>query len=261
MPWCRRDFFRNKTLARCLEGRKRRRIFPSPPWCGCKAGPPELCWTIRPSRRWCHSLAEVNSDKQTRGLQANVVVDRDAAARLGISPAAIDNTLYDAFGQRQVSTIYEAYNQHHVILEVDPEFLKDPSSLQKIYVASSTGQQVPLASVAKFTPGNAYLSVNHQGQYPAVTLSFNLAPGVSLGEATVLVQKATDGLRMPMSVSASFQGTAQVFQGLLLGFVALLVAALIVVYVVLGMLYESLIHPITILSTLPSAGSGGVLAR
>jgi HAE1 family hydrophobic/amphiphilic exporter-1 len=219
-------------------------------------------WTmaLTDKLRTIPQLKDVNSDQQTRGLQANVVVDRDAAARLGISPAAIDNTLYDAFGQRQVSTIYEAYNQHHVILEVDPEFLKDPASLQKIYVASSTGQQVPLASVAKFASGNAYLSVNHQGQYPAVTLSFNLAPGVSLGEATVLVGKATEELRMPASVQGSFQGTAQVFQASLSSTPVLLLAALIAVYVVLGMLYESLIHPITILSTLPSAGVGALLA-
>jgi len=205
-------------------------------------------------------LRDVNSDQQTHGLQANVVIDRDAASRLGVSPAVIDNTLYDAFGQRQVSTIYKRYNQHHIILEVDPKFQLDPASLQKLYVASTNGQQVPLASVAKFQPSNAFLSVNHQGQFPAVTLSFNLAPGVALGQATEIVKKATEELRMPASVQGSFQGTAQVFQASLSTIPILAAAALITVYVVLGMLYESLIHPITILSTLPSAGVGALLA-
>ncbi|MHB8519742.1 MAG: efflux RND transporter permease subunit [Limisphaerales bacterium] len=205
-------------------------------------------------------LKDVSSDQQTGGLQANVVVDRDAASRVGVSPAVIDNTLYDAFGQRQVSTIYKRYNQHHVILEVDPKFQLDPASLQKIYVRSTNGYQVPLASIAKFQPGNAYLSVNHQGQFPAVTLSFNLAPGVALGEATEIVKRVTDELRMPASVQGSFQGTARVFQSSLSSTPLLLAAALIAVYVVLGMLYESLIHPLTILSTLPSAGVGALLA-
>ena len=205
-------------------------------------------------------LADVSSDLQTRGLQANVVIDRDAAARLGVSPQLIDNTLYDAFGQRQVSTIYEQYNQHHVILEVSPEYQPDPSSLSKIYVESNSGQQVPLASVAKFTTSNTSLSVNHQSQFPAVTISFNLPPGVSLGRATELIQSASQELRMPSSVQGSFQGTAQVFQASLATMPLLVVAALIAVYVVLGMLYESLIHPLTILSTLPSAGVGALVA-
>jgi hydrophobe/amphiphile efflux-1 (HAE1) family protein len=205
-------------------------------------------------------LQDVNSDQQTRGLQASVVIDRDAAARLGVSPRDIDNTLYDAFGQRQVSTIYKRYNQHHVILELDPKFLRDPSSLQKIYVKSSTGQQIPLASVAKFKPANANLSVNHQGQFPAVTISFNLAPGVALGQATEIIQKAAEELKMPARVQGSFQGTAQVFKASLINLPLLIAAALVAVYVVLGMLYESLIHPLTILSTLPSAGVGALLA-
>ncbi|MDB6067779.1 MAG: Acriflavin resistance protein [Pedosphaera sp.] len=205
-------------------------------------------------------LKDVSSDQQTRGLQSTVVVDRDKAARLGISPVAIDNTLYDAFGQRQVSTIYEQYNQHHVILEVDPAFQLAPDSLDKIYVKSTTGQSVPLASMARFVPSNTYLSVNHQGQFPAVTISFNLAPGVSLGEATQLIQKTTDELRVPTTVQGSFQGTAQVFQASLSTMPLLFGAALVAVYIVLGMLYESLIHPITILSTLPSAGVGAILA-
>ena len=210
--------------------------------------------------RLSEQLRDVTSDQQTRGLQASVVIDRDAAARLGVSPRDIDNTLYDAFGQRQVSTIYKRYNQHHVILELDPKFLRDPSSLQKIYVKSSTGQQIPLASVAKFKPANANLSVNHQGQFPAVTISFNLAPKVSLGEATEVIQQAAEELKMPARVQGSFQGTAQVFKSSLVNLPLLIAAALVAVYVVLGMLYESLIHPLTILSSLPSAGVGALLA-
>jgi multidrug efflux pump subunit AcrB len=205
-------------------------------------------------------LQDVNSNQQTRGLQANVVVDRDAAARLGVSPTVIDNTLYDAFGQRQVSTLYKRYNQHHVILEAEPGFLLEPSSLQKIYVKSTTGKQVPLSAVAKFETSNANLEVDHQGQYPAVTLSFNLKPGVSLGLGTEIVNAVVQELRMPATVQGSFQGTAQVFQSSLSNMPILLAAALLTVYIVLGILYESLIHPITILSTLPSAGVGALLA-
>ena len=205
-------------------------------------------------------LRDVNSDQQTRGLQANVVIDREQAARLGVSPVAIDNTLYDAFGQRQVSVVYQRYNQHHVILEVDPKFREDPDYLRKLYVKSSAGAAVPLSAVARFKSGASALSVNHQGQFPAITLSFNLAPGVSLGEATDVIQKAKDEMRMPARVQGSFQGTAQVFQSSLSSMPVLLAAALVTVYVVLGMLYESLIHPITILSTLPSAGVGALLA-
>ncbi len=205
-------------------------------------------------------LKDVSSDQQTGGLQASVVIDRAAAARLGVSPMAIDNTLYDAFGQRQVSTIYQRYNQHHVILELDPAFQMDPSALKLIHVKSSTGQQIPLASVAQFRPVNANLSVNHQGQFPAVTISFNLAPGVALGVATDIIQKAAEELKMPARIQGSFQGTAQVFQASLANMPLLIAAALVAVYIVLGMLYESLIHPITILSTLPSAGVGALLA-
>ncbi|HXU74919.1 MAG TPA: efflux RND transporter permease subunit [Methylomirabilota bacterium] len=205
-------------------------------------------------------LRDVNSNQQTRGLQANVVVDRDAASRLGVSPASIDNTLYDAFGQRQVSTLYKRYNQHHVILEAEPGFLLEPSSLDKIYVKSTTGRQVPLSAVARFEPSNANLEVDHQGQFPAVTVSFNLAPNVSLGQATEIIQQAAQEMRMPATVQGSFQGTAQVFQASLSNMPLLLAAALLAVYIVLGMLYESLIHPITILSTLPSAGVGALLA-
>ncbi len=205
-------------------------------------------------------LRDVSSDQQTRGLQTMVVVDRDAAARLGVSPIAIDNTLYDAFGQRQVSTMYKQYNQFHVILEVEPKYLLDPSSLNQIYVRSTNGFQVPLAAVAKFKPSNTFLSVNHQGQFPAVTISFNLAPRVSLGQATEVVERAVAELRMPSSVLGSFQGTAQVFRASMANMPLLIAAAILAVYVVLGMLYESLIHPLTIISTLPSAGVGALLA-
>jgi hydrophobe/amphiphile efflux-1 (HAE1) family protein len=205
-------------------------------------------------------LRDVSSDQQTRGLQTMVVVDRDAAARLGVTPIAIDNTLYDAFGQRQVSTMYRQYNQFHVILEVEPKYLLDPSALNQIYVRSTNGFQVPLAAVAKFKPSNTFLSVNHQGQFPAVTLSFNLAPGVALGEATEVVERAVEELKMPSSVLGSFQGTAQVFRASMSNMPLLIAAAILAVYVVLGMLYESLIHPLTILSTLPSAGVGALLA-
>ncbi|MDD5350098.1 MAG: efflux RND transporter permease subunit, partial [Chthoniobacteraceae bacterium] len=205
-------------------------------------------------------LKDVTSDQLTSGLQANVEIDRDAAARLGISPADIDNTLYDAFGQRQVSTLYERYNQFHVIMEADPKEQMDPSALKRIYVKSKSGQQVPLSTLAKFTFSNSYLSVNHQGQFPAVTLSFNLAPGVALGEATALVEKATEELRMPSRVQGRFQGTAQVFKQSLTNMPLLFFASLVTVYIVLGMLYESLVHPITILLSLPSAGVGALLA-
>ena len=205
-------------------------------------------------------LRDVSSDQQTGGLQSNVVVDRDAAARLGVSPAAIDSTLYDCFGQRQVSTLYKRYNQHYVVLEAEPEFLKAPNALQQIYVKSNSGRLVPLSAIARFETGNAYLSVNHQGQFPAVTLSFNLGPGVSLGQATESVQRTVDRLHIPSTIQGSFQGTAQVFQASLASTRILVLAALLAVYLVLGMLYESLIHPFTILSTLPSAGLGALLA-
>ena len=205
-------------------------------------------------------LKDVSSDQQTRGLQASVVVDRDAAARLGVSPQVIDNTLYDAFGQRQVSTVYKRYNQHHVVLEVSPSYLQSPDSLQKIFLKSTTGKLVPLAAIASIQNTNTYLSVNHQGQFPAVTISFNLDPGTSLGQATDLIQQAARELNLPATVQGSFQGTAQVFQASLSTLPILLAAAFLAVYIVLGMLYESLIHPLTILSSLPSAGLGALLA-
>ncbi len=189
------------------------------------------------------------------------MVDRDTASRLGVSPTVIDNTLYDAFGQRQVSVIYDQYNQHHVVLEVDPQFQLSPDSLSKIYIKGTNGTpSIPLSAVAKFVPSNAYLSVNHQGQFPAVTITYNLALGVSLGQATEIIDKAIQDLRMPASVQGSPQGTAQVFKDSMSSLPLLALAALIAVYIVLGMLYESLIHPITIMLTLPSAGVGALLA-
>jgi hydrophobe/amphiphile efflux-1 (HAE1) family protein len=205
-------------------------------------------------------IKDPTSDQQFRGLQENVVIDRDAAARLGIQPQAVDSTLYSAFGQRQVSIIYTPQNQYHVVLEVDPKFQLDPTSLDKIYVKSSTGSQVPLSTIAHFETSNTPLSVNHQGQFPCVTVSFNTGPGVSLGEATKIIEQATRELGMPSGIRGSFAGTAQVFQASLASEPLLILSALIAVYIVLGMLYESLIHPLTILSTLPSAGLGALLA-
>src|SRR5882724_601046 len=191
-------------------------------------------------------IKDATSDQQFRGLQENVVIDRDAAARLGIQPQAVDSTLYSAFGQRQVSIIYTQQNQYHVVLEVDPKFQLDPTSLDKIYVKSSTGSQVPLSTIAHFETSNTPLSVNHQGQFPCVTVSFNTGPGVSLGEATQIIERAARELGMPSGVRGSFAGTAQVFQASLSSQQLLILTALIAVYIVLGMLYESLIHPLTI---------------
>jgi hydrophobe/amphiphile efflux-1 (HAE1) family protein len=204
-------------------------------------------------------IKDPTSDQQFRGLQETVVIDRDAAARLGIQPQVVDSTLYSAFGQRQVSIIYTQQNQYHVVLEVDPKFQLDPSSLDRIYVKSPSGNQVPLSTIAHFQLDNTPLSVNHQGQFPCVTISFNIAPGVSLGEATQIIQRAAKELGMPSTIRGNFAGTAQVFQSSLATEPLLIFTALIAVYIVLGMLYESLIHPLTILSTLPSAGLGALL--
>ena len=206
------------------------------------------------------SMRDVATDQQNGGLKAELVIDRDTASRLGILPQAIDDTLYDAFGQRQVSTIFTQLNQYHVVLEVDPQFAQNPDSLKNIYVHSGSGAQVPLASFSHFQTANAYLAVNHQGQFPVVTLSFNLAPGVSLGEATKAIQAAEADIHLPPSIHTSFQGTAAAFQNSLSSEPWLILAAIVTVYIVLGVLYESYIHPVTILSTLPSAGVGAILA-
>jgi multidrug efflux pump len=205
-------------------------------------------------------LLDVASDQQTGGLQAVLAIDRDTASRLGITPAAIDNTLYDAFGQRQVSTIYTQLNQYHVVLEVDPQFQQNPSSLNTLYVKSSTGTEVPLSAFSHIELDNATLAINHQGQFPVVTLSFNLAPGVSLGEATMAIDAAEREIGLPAGIHTSFQGTAAAFRNSLSSEPLLILAAIVTVYIVLGVLYESYIHPLTILSTLPSAGVGALLA-
>jgi multidrug efflux pump len=205
-------------------------------------------------------LRDVASDQQTGGLQADLVIDRDTASRLGITPTAVDNTLYDAFGQRQVSTMYTQLNQYHVILEVDPQFQQNPNSLNTLYVKSASGTQVPLSAFSHIEQSNATLAINHQGQFPVVTLSFNLAPGVSLGEATKAIDAAEQEIGLPPSVHTSFQGTAAAFRNSLSSEPLLILAAIVTVYIVLGVLYESYIHPITILSTLPSAGVGALLA-
>ena len=205
-------------------------------------------------------LRDVSSDQQTQGLQARVVIDRDTASRLGLSAAAIDSTLYDAFGQRQVSTVFTQLNEYHLVMEVDPQFQQNPDALRNIYVRSSTGVQVPLSAFTHFESKATALAVNHQGQFPAITISFNLAPNVALGDAVDVVTAASRQMGLPSVIHATFQGTAQAFQASLKNAPLLIAAALIAVYIVLGMLYESFIHPVTILSTLPSAGVGAILA-
>jgi multidrug efflux pump len=243
-------------------------------------------------------LRDVASDQQNNGLQANLVIDRDTASRLGILPQAIDDTLYDAFGQRQVSTMFTQLNQYHVVLEVDPQFKVTPDDLKDIYVKSTNGAssagttangtsstsasatntttanatanatagasanttQVPLSAFTRIEMRNAPLAINHLGQFPVVNLSFNLAPGVSLGEATTAIEQAEQQINLPRSINTSFQGTAAAFHNSLSSEPWLILAAIITVYIVLGVLYESYIHPLTILSTLPSAGVGAILA-
>ena len=205
-------------------------------------------------------LRDVASDEQSNGLQADMQIDRDTASRLGILPQAIDDTLYDAFGQRQVSTIFTQLNQYHVVLEVDPQFQQNPDSLKQLYVKSNTGIQVPLSAFTRGHVTNTPLAINHQGQFPVVTLSFNLAPGVSLGDATKAIDEVEKEVGMPASIHTGFQGTAAAFRNSLSSEPWLIVAAIVTVYIVLGVLYESYIHPITILSTLPSAGVGAILA-
>jgi len=266
-------------------------------------------------------LTDVNSDRDQAGLETNLTIDRAAAARLGLTPSGIDSTLYDAFGQRQVSTIYNPLNQYHVVMEVAPRYLQDPSALHSIYVSTSgaaasgtqktnalsgtvtvsgsrantadltavsdsvrnqatnsiaaTGhssassgaavstakeKMVPLAAFSHYGPGTTPLSVSHQGHFVTTTISFNLADGVSLGQATAAIQKAMADIRMPVTIHGSFAGTAKAFRSALNNELVLILAALVTIYVVLGILYESYIHPITILSTLPSAGIGALLA-
>jgi multidrug efflux pump len=210
--------------------------------------------------RQMKDLRDIATDQQTRGLQAALVIDRDTASRLGIAPQAIDSTLYDAFGQRQVSTIYTQLNQYHVVMEVDEAFRKSTDDIRNLYVRSSSGKQVPLSAFTHYEDKSTTLAVTHQGQFPAVTISFNLAEGVALGDAVQEIEQAVLLLGVPSDIRTTFQGTAQAFRTSLASQPWLILAALMAVYIVLGMLYESYIHPITILSTLPSAGVGALLA-
>src|SRR5271157_3519051 len=205
-------------------------------------------------------LRDQNSDQQDKGLQAKLVIDRDTASRLGVTAQTLDNALYDAFGQRQVSTMYRPLNQYHVVMEVAPQFQQTPEALQNIYLHSTTGTPVPLAAFTHYEPSNTPLAVNHQSQMPSVTISFNLAPGVSLGQATDAIENAERTIGFPPTIQASFQGTAAAFQDSRSNMLILIITAVGAVYIVLGMLYESYIHPITILSTIPSAGVGALLA-
>jgi multidrug efflux pump len=205
-------------------------------------------------------LADVTSDLQDQGLQAYVAIDRDTAGRLGITPAAVDTALYNAFGQRLISTIFTQSNQYRVVLEVKAEFREGPDALKNIYVASTSGAQVPLSAVATVTEAPTLLAVNHLGQFPAATISFNLAPGASLGDAVSAIEAAQQEIGMPLSVQTAFQGAALAFRASLANELLLILAAIVTMYIVLGVLYESYIHPITILSTLPSAGVGALLA-
>ena len=205
-------------------------------------------------------FTEVNSDQQNDGLQAHLTYDRDTASRLGISPQQIDQTLYDAFGQAQVSVMYTALNQYHVVMEVAPQFWQGPQGLNYVYVHPSSGGEVPLSAIASYAPTTAPLEVNHQGQFPSVTVSFNLAPGVALSQAATEINGLEESMGMPTSIHGMYSGTLQAFEASLSTEPMLIVTALLAVYIVLGMLYESYIHPITILSTIPSAGVGAVLA-
>jgi multidrug efflux pump len=205
-------------------------------------------------------IVDVNSDQQMRGLQLKLSSDRATAQRFGITQQMVDDTLYDAFGQRQVSTMYSTLNQYHVVMEVDPRFRDTPDSLKSVYIKSKNGVQIPLSALTEFAPGTTPLAVNHSAQFPSVTISFNLTPGVALGDAVQRIEAATHEMGLPLSIHGSFSGTAQAYQASLESQPLLIGAALVAVYLVLGMLYESLIHPITILSTIPSAGVGALLA-
>jgi multidrug efflux pump len=205
-------------------------------------------------------LTDVNSDQQDKGLQASLVIDRDTASRLGLTAQLIDDTLYDAFGQRQVAITYTSLNQYHVVMEVAPPFWQRPATLRDIYVHSPNGAEVPLSAFTHYQPASTSLSVNHLSQFPAVTSSFNLAGGVSLGDAVTAVEAATREMGLPASIQGSFLGTAEAFKASLANEPYLILAALLAVYIVLGILYESYVHPVTILSTLPSAGVGALIA-
>jgi multidrug efflux pump len=202
----------------------------------------------------------VASDQENDGLETELIIDRDTASRLGITPQMIDDTLYDAFGQRQISTIFTQLNQYHAVLEVDPSFQKNPGDLHDIYVRSASGGQVPLSAFTTVKQITAPLVVNHEGQFPSTTISFNVAPGYALGDAVAAIEAVEKQLEMPTAIQTAFQGTAQAFRASLTNEPLLILAAVVTVYIVLGVLYESYVHPLTILSTLPSAGVGAILA-
>ncbi|RPI46125.1 MAG: multidrug transporter subunit MdtC, partial [Betaproteobacteria bacterium] len=210
--------------------------------------------------RQAPELTDVASDWQDRGLQAYVDIDRDSAGRLGITPAAVSTALYNAFGQRLISTIFTQSSQYRVVLEVLPEFRRGPEALKDIYVASSSGQQVPISSVARISVGSAPLAINHVGQFPAATVSFNLAPRASLGDAVKAVEAAERDIGLPLAIQTNFQGAAASFRESLDDTLLLVLAAVVAMYIVLGVLYESFIHPVTILSTLPTATVGALAA-
>jgi multidrug efflux pump len=205
-------------------------------------------------------LTDVNTDQQNSGLQAMLTYDRETASRLGITPQMVDNSLYEAFGQSQVSTMYTSINQYHVVLEVEPKYWQSPVDLSDVYIRAAQGKVVPLSAIAHYEPTTAPLAVNHQGQYPSVTISFNLAPGIALSDASRAILDMEQKIGMPNTIHGMFSGTLQAFQSSLASEPFLIITALMAVYIVLGILYESFVHPITILSTLPSAGVGAVLA-
>jgi len=219
-------------------------------------------WSNRLLRemRGIPGLVDIDTDQMNKGLQTRLVVDRDTASRLGLNMSTIDNTLYDAFGQRQVSTIYKSLNQYHVVMQVEPEFSQNPDSLRHIFLRGTNDAQIPLKALYQQTSTNSALAANHSGQFPSVTISFGLKSGTSLGDVVPLIEQKARDLRIPENIQGRFQGTAQAFQDSLQNQPYLILAALVTVYIVLGVLYESYIHPITILSTLPSAGVGALLA-
>jgi multidrug efflux pump len=217
---------------------------------------PKLLKTMR----GIHQLTDVTSDAQNNGLAANLVIDRPTASRLGITPQAIDSILYDGFGEREIATTFTPINQYFVVMEVEPTFWQNPDALRNVYVTSAGGGMVPLSAFTHFQSETAPLTVNHSGVFPSVTVSFNLAPGVALGDAVDLINAAEQHAGMPATITGSYSGTAQAFKDSISNELLLIVAAVVAVYIVLGILYESYIHPITILSTLPSAGVGALLA-
>ena len=206
---------------------------------------------IEAALRKLPQLADLNSDKQNKGLQTNLIIDRSTASRLGVTPQEIDSTLYDAFGQRQVSTTYKELNQYHVVMEVAPQFWQRADTLKNIYVASSKGTLVPLSAFSRYEPSTTSLAVAHQGQFPAITFSFNLPVGTSLSDAVSAVNMAMNTIMLPTTIHGNFQGSAQVFQSSMSSEPILILTALLAVYIVLAILYECYIHPMTILSTLP----------